>query len=259
MDRNLMQGLGLSKAHKNFDVTAMADLLEEAYLAGRRKPSKRAKQSFSPSNIGYGSGTCPRRWFYDFQGGVYRENEQDAMGIASMAYGTEAHERIQGLFETADLLIEKELELHHENPPIFGFVDLLINWQGEEVVGEIKTTLQESFVHKRNTMRPAGYHLLQVLIYMKVLGKNKGFLLYENKNNQQLITIPVEMTPENQRLVDDTFEWMKTVHENAQDENNLPQRPFSPKSPACKSCDYRKHCWKDNDGVVDLPALKVPK
>lgn len=258
MDRKLLQGLGLSKASKEFDVGALGDMLEEAYLAGRRKPSKRAKSSFSPSNIGYGSGTCPRRWFYDFNGGVYRQSEQDAMGIASMAYGTEAHERIQGLFETSGKLLDKEFELRNESPPIYGYVDLLVEWQGEEVVGEIKTTLQESFVHKRNTMKPAGYHLLQLLIYMKVLGKDKGFLLYENKNNQQLLAIPVEMNKENSRLVDDTFEWMKMVHDNAMN-GELPTRPYSPKSIPCKSCDYREHCWKDDDGVVDLPKLEVPK
>lgn len=257
-DRDLLAGLGLSKANKKFDIAGMAKVLEDAYLASRRKPSDRAKTSFAPSGIGYGSGQCARRWFYDFEGGVYRESDTDAVGIANMAYGTEAHERIQGLFEQADILIDKEIELRHEDPPIYGFVDLLVDWQGEPTVGEIKTTMQESFVHKRHNMKPAGYHLLQLLIYMKVLGRNRGFLLYENKNNQAMLIIAVEMTPENERLVEDTFEWMRMVYANWQ-EGKKPTRPFRPKSKECKSCDYFKHCWKDDEGVVDLPILEVPK
>lgn len=257
-DRELLAGLGLSQSNKKFDVRGMSQMLEDAYLAGRRKPSDRAKTSFAPSGIGYGSGQCPRRWFYDFEGGVERQSDADAMGVANMAYGTEAHERIQGLFKTADILIDAEFELRHEDPPIYGFVDLLVDWQDDEVVGEIKTTTQESFVHKRHSMKPAGYHLLQLLIYMKVLGKKKGFLLYENKNTQAILLIAVEMTPENERLIEDTFEWMRMVYANWQ-EGKKPTRPFRPKSKECKSCDYFKHCWQDDDGVVTLPPLEVPK
>src|SRR5690349_20906420 len=97
-----------SLSQQRFEVSRMAQMLEEAYLQSRREPNDRAKKSFAPSGIGYGAGTCPRRWFYDFTGGFLRVDDADAVGVANMAYGTEAHERIQGLFEKADLLIEAE-------------------------------------------------------------------------------------------------------------------------------------------------------
>ena len=259
MDRSLLEGLGLSKADKQFDITGMGKMLEDAYLATRRPPSDRAKKSFAPSSLGYGAGKCPRRWFYDFEGGVFRESDADALSVAGMAYGTEAHERIQSLFEASGILLEKELKLTHEDPPIYGFVDLVVDWQGQPTVGEIKTTSQESFTHKRFNKKPAGYQLLQLLIYMKVLGHDRGFLLYENKNTQAILIIAVEMTPQNQKLVDDTFEWMRMVYQNWKD-GQLPKRPFTRKSPACKSCDWATRCWDGPDnGVVDLPALEVPK
>lgn len=250
-------------ASKRFDVTKLADLLQTAYLAGRREPSDRQKKSFAPSGIGYGAGTCPRRWFYDFSGGIMRVEDTDAMAIASMAYGTEAHERIQKVFETAGILVEAERQIitidDPDLPPINGYVDLIINWQGEEVVGEIKTTMQESYVSKKAKSTPAGYHLLQVLIYMKVLGLNKGFILYENKNTQQLLVIPVTWNVANKKLIDDTFEWMHLVFNNWK-EGKLPKRPFrSEKSVVCKSCPFRKHCWEDAEGEVSLPVLEVPK
>jgi CRISPR/Cas system-associated exonuclease Cas4 (RecB family) len=248
----------------------MADLLEQAYLGSRREPNDRAKKSFAPSGIGYGAGTCPRRWFYDFSGGVMREEDTDAVGIANMAYGTEAHERIQGLFERSGILVEKEKKVVTDDmegmPPIFGFADLVVNWQGEEAVGEIKTTMQESYVSKASKGQPAGYHLLQVLIYMKVLGLNKGFLLYENKNMQSMLIIPVVWNEANKKLADDTFAWMNLVYDNFANQHmsdkvrGLPKRPFkSARSVVCKTCPFTTHCWQDEDGVVDLPTLEIPK
>lgn len=270
-------------AGQRFGVQKLADLLNDAILQGRREPSDRAKKSFSPSNIGYGSGTCPRRWFYDFSGGIVREEDTDALSIANMAYGTDAHSRLQKVFEDTGILVEEERPVStgklvenekgekwpvfsddDELPPVFGFADLIINWQGEEAVGEIKTTSQESYVSKQAKSAGAGYHLLQVLIYMKVLGLNKGFLLYENKNNQRLLLVPVVWNVANTKLVNDAFEWMDAVYKNwkanTSEQSTLPKRPFkSEKSAVCKTCPFRTHCWADSEGTVTLPTLEVPK
>jgi CRISPR/Cas system-associated exonuclease Cas4 (RecB family) len=264
---------------QRFDVVRLGEMLDEAYQKQGREPSDRAKKSFAPSGIGYGAGTCPRQWHYAFTGGVIREDKADSPGIANMAYGTDAHTRLQKVFEDAGVLVEAERPVStgtwaedeegvkrgvfsddDEYAPIFGFVDLIINWQGEEAVGEIKTTTQESFISKRSKNAPAGYHLLQVLIYMKVLKKDKGFLIYENKNNQQLLILPVTWNVANKKLADDAFDWMRAVYDNWK-AGSLPTRPFnSEKSPACKGCAFKTHCWSDeNDGTVTLPVLDVPK
>lgn len=261
--RNIVDLQKNTLASKRFDAQKLADLINAAYLDGGRKPSDRAKVSFAPSGVGYGAGTCPRRWFYDFTGGIMRQEDADAMSIANMDYGTEAHARLQKVFEKTGILVEAERKINtigsDEFPPILGYVDLVVNWQGEEAVGEIKTTSQESYVSKKAKSQGAGYHLLQVLIYMRVLGLNKGFLLYENKNTQQLLIIPVTWNVANTKLVDDTFEWMNKVYSNWQD-GTLPTRPFkSEKSVVCKTCPFAKKCWSDDDGVVDLPTLEVPK
>ena len=250
-------------AGQRFNVSKLADMLNDAYLQGRREPSDRAKKSFAPSGIGYGAGRCARRWYYDFEGGFLRVDDADPVGIANMAYGTEAHERIQGLFEKSGVLVEAEREINtigsEEFPPIRGFVDLIIKWQGEETVGEIKTTSQESYVSKKAKSQGAGYHLVQVLIYMKVLGLNKGFLLYENKNTQNLLIVPVTWNVANKKLIDDTFEWMNKVYKAWQD-GNKPTRPFrSEKSVVCKTCPFVNFCWNDPDeGSIKIEALEVP-
>ena len=267
-------------AMKRFDVAKLGELLDEAYQKQGRKPSDRVKKSFAPSGVGYGSGTCPRQWFYSFTGGIMRDEAADSPGVANMSYGTDAHARLQQVFEDAGILVEAERPISSgdvkylededrwiplfsdddEYAPIFGFADLIIKWQGEECVGEIKTTTQESFISKRSKNTPAGYHLLQVLIYMKMLGLNKGFIIYENKNNQQLLILPVTWNVANEKLANDALEWMRKVHDNWKS-GQLPTRPFnSDRSPACKSCPFTKHCWEDsNDGTVTLPVLEVPK
>lgn len=251
-------------AGRRFDVQKLADLINEGYLKSKREPSDRAKKSFAPSGIGYGSGKCPRQWFYSFTGGVIREDDPDAVGIANMAYGTDAHTRLQKVFEDTGILVEAERKVvtdgRPDMPPIFGFADLVINWQGEEAVGEIKTTGQESYVSKKAKSTGAGYHLLQVLIYMRVLGLNKGFLIYENKNTQQLLIVPVTWNVANTKLVDDAFEWMNKVYKSWQD-GEKPKRPFkSSNSVVCKTCPFRTHCWEDEEvGSVTLPTLEVPQ
>lgn len=258
--REIVETEKLTLAQKRFDVAKLAGILDEGYQRKfGRDASDRQKKSFAPSGVGYGSGTCPRQWFYAFTGGVVREDDTDTAGLANMAYGTDAHARLQAVFNESGILVEEERKVISEDPPIFGYADLVIDWQGEEVVGEIKTTRSESYVSKKAKNQPAGYHLLQVLIYMKVLGLNKGFLLYENKNDQNLLLLPVTWNVANTKLIDDTFEWMRKVYANWQ-AGTKPKRPFrSEKSPACKSCPFTQHCWNDEeDGTVALPVLEVP-
>lgn len=246
-----------SLGQKRFNAQGLADLLEKTYLDQRREPGDYARRGFTPSSLGYKAGRCPRRWFYDFSGGVVREEDMDVISVANMAYGTQAHERLQELFEQSGILVEAERKIAIEYPPINGFVDLIVNWEGDEAVGEIKTTMQESFVSKQAKNKPAGYHLLQLLIYMKALGITKGFLLYENKNMQNLLIIPVNWNAVNEQIANETWEWMETVYD-AFKEGQLPKRPFKKSGTVCANCPFQKHCWDDETGVVDLPLLSVP-
>lgn len=256
----------LSKA---FDTEEMAALLEKASKEGGRKSRFTKKKSFAPSGIGYGSGTCPRYWYYAFNGAEFNYDDTTARQRANMDSGTAAGERIAKLFKDAGILNAAEVEVKHDDPPIYGFMDLAVTWQGEEMIGEVKTTKQETFNMRQSTMKAPGYQLIQLLIYMRVFNKEKGFFVIENKNTHELLILPVKMTEENAALVDRVFEWMRQVKKNA-DEGELPKRPFTKASLPCKSCPVRETCWegykrgsvngKDpNPGTVDLPPLEIPK
>lgn len=240
-----------------FDVPKMADMLEAAYLSSQKERKAFKRKTFPPSGVGYGSGVCPRRWWYAFEGEVDPVDDVDVLGQANMDYGSEAGDRIASLFEKADLLVEAERLAQTKNPPIKGYIDIVAEWRGKKTIGEVKTTKQEAFTLLKASGIPRGYQLIQLLIYMKIEEADQGFMLYENKNTGEILIMPVFMTNENKRIVDEAFEWFQLVWDNKE----LPVRPFAKSSFECRYCPFKKHCWevKDDTGTVELPVLEVPE
>jgi CRISPR/Cas system-associated exonuclease Cas4 (RecB family) len=223
-----------------------------------RKDSFKTKKSFSPSGVGYGSGTCPRYWFLAFSGVEFVE-QTDALGILNMENGSYVHERLQKMLTDSDLEVSLEDEILNEYPPIRGFADIIVKWKGMDVIGEIKSAKDEVYAIRKVTMQGLPYHVLQLLIYMKVKELTEGFLWYENKNTQEFIIIPVHMNARNTKIVNDAFSWMEKVWDNFQ-AGTLPERPFTKSSSSCKFCPVRNECWNVQPiGEVELPALVVKK
>jgi CRISPR/Cas system-associated exonuclease Cas4 (RecB family) len=259
MTREIIQSLKFRKQPDDFNANELADMLEKAYLMQRRQDKITQKKTFSPSTIGYGHGRCPRYWFLAFTGGMFIDSV-DALGIANMANGTQAHERIESLFDALGIRLGNEIEITMTDPPIRGYADVEIDWKGKEVIGEVKTTRQESFLVRKATMKPSANHLFQILIYMKARDRKNGFLLYENKNTQEFLIIPVEMTEKNEEIIDNALEWMRTVYK-AYSDGIAPNRKFTKKSVICKGCPFTEWCWSDNSPKesIDIPAMEVPK
>jgi CRISPR/Cas system-associated exonuclease Cas4 (RecB family) len=258
MSNELVKAARLGKKPKDFSLPRLLDVIGEAYVNSRPKERYSKKTSFSPSSVGYGPGTCPRYWYLAFEGGNFVDTF-DGLSIANMANGTLAHQRIEKLFEDSGTLIEAERELLYADPPIRGFADVILEFEGEKIVGEFKTTRQESYVHREATNKPIDYHKVQVLMYMKILEFKHGFLLYENKNTQELFLIPIEMDEENTEYTEYIFTWLREVRKLWEDQT-LPKRKFTQKSKACKACSLFTVCWKETeDGKIDYLPLEVRK
>jgi CRISPR/Cas system-associated exonuclease Cas4 (RecB family) len=258
--RDIIQGLRFRKQPEGFDANELAALLEESYMKQRRPDKHTQKKTFSPSTIGYGHGTCPRYWFLAFTGGHYVDTV-DALGIANMANGTQAHERIEKLFDDSGIRLGNEIEVTMADPPIRGYADVEVDWKGEPVIGEIKTTRQEAFLVRQATMKPSPNHLFQILIYMRARDRKYGFLLYENKNSQEFLIIPIEMTPHNEKILDAALDWMRTVYKSYED-NEAPVRPWKKPVKICQACPFNEWCWNDEtspEGVAEIPRMEVPK
>lgn len=246
------------KKNEPLDRLAIADIIVNGFIAKRRESKDTTKVTFSPSSIGGYHGICPRYWVQAFNG-AYFDEKNDALSVNVMSFGSYAHETIQGILEDAGILVEAETEIKLEDPPIRGYIDAIVNWQGEHVVAEIKTTRSEAFQFRELSGKPSAQHLLQLLIYLKATGLRRGFLLYMNKNDQRIVVIPVELDETNEAIIEKAFEWMRKVRATWE-AGDLPKRPFRKKdNKTCNSCPLQDMCWAGPEGDVKIAKMEVPQ
>jgi CRISPR/Cas system-associated exonuclease Cas4 (RecB family) len=267
-----------SDAQKNISTedTSFIDGLVEKIQSGymtKTKPRFSKKTNFSASALTYGAGECPRYWFLAFDGQVHHDNS-DAYGVANRTNGTLGHERIQEAIKDAELLADDmeldplprkynkqthpamEFRVKTEDPPLDGYGDVMLKLNGERVVGEIKTMPNDGFEYKKASRKPKWAHLMQLLIYMKVWKIGKGVIIYENKNNHELLTLPVVVNDHYRRWVDQAFDWMREVYESWK-KQELPQKPYRSNSKICKVCPIQKACAEAEAGVVKIKPLEL--
>jgi CRISPR/Cas system-associated exonuclease Cas4 (RecB family) len=261
MARDLIANLKFQKMTDpdGFDPLAFAKMMEEAYLNEKRPNEFTQKKTFSPSTVGYGHGNCPRYWFLAFSGNEF-ENETDAMGVANMANGTYVHDRVQKIMAKTPVFKANETEVTNDDPPIRGFADTFIEWNGKEVVIEIKSAKDEIFAIRQAEMAGLPYHKTQLLTYMKIRGAEQGAFYYENKNDQSFLIIPINMNEKNKALVDGVWDWMREVY-SAYKAETLPERTFTKSTWACKGCPVKKICWEDKKdlGEIRIEPLVLEK
>ena len=254
--KSIVRNLPFRKSHGDLDIPALTEIIEDAYQSYNTSEFV-TKTTFSPSTVGYGHGRCPRYWFIAFEGAIFDKNS-DPQSIANMLNGTLAHDRLGELFNRSSLdIVEIEQEIVTEDPPVRGFIDVVVNRSGEEVVGEIKTTRNVIFMHRQAKMKPAPYHIAQVLLYMWAKDVSMGFVLYENKDSHEILIIPVKREDHEEEL-QELLSWMRKVYQAHQD-GELPTRPHkSKRSKECKGCPVRNTCWDEMEsGVRDIETLPV--
>lgn len=245
-----------------FNVEGLIEKIQEGYTSSRTSKHQQ-KKSFAPSTIAYGHGECPRYWYLAFEGQTFEDNA-DAYAVANMTSGTLSHDRIQKalmdsgiakIYEDDNGNKTTEFKITESDPPIFGYGDGMIEWDGEEVVIEIKTSPSEGFEYRKNHGKPKTGHVIQLLIYMKILKKSKGILIYENKNNHELLVFPIQVNKEYIRWVDQAFDWMREVRQAWKDKN-LPEKNYRSNAKVCKSCPIQKACAEAGKGDIKIKSLE---
>lgn len=252
MAKNFLKQVLDKQSEDGFNTKAFIEKVESGYLANR-EPKFTTKKTFSPSSLVYGNGACPRYWFLAFSGAEFVDSA-DAYAVANMSSGTMSHERIQKAIEDAGIMVEKEKRIIAEDPPIFGFADAIVQWGEDQPVVEIKTMREESFSYRKHA-KPPSYHLMQLIIYMKVLGKASGILLYENKNSHELHAIPVSVNDHYKEWADYAFEWMKIVRRQWES-GEIPKKPYRSNSKVCKTCPIAAACAAAETGKIKLDPLE---
>jgi len=258
MAKNIIGNLKFQKpVEGGFDHNEFAKEIEQSYLKQRRNNAEQKKTTFSPSTVGYGHGNCPRYWYIAFTGAEFNDTFT-AQGIANMENGTAAHDRIQKILKGTGRLKNVEVEVTYDDPPIRGFVDAVLEWEGTPVVAEIKTAKQEVYAIRQASMKPSSNHLLQLLIYMKILKVAQGVFIYENKNDQELCFIPVQVNERNIKIIEDLFAWLREVRA-AYENETLPEKVSTKSTPMCKNCPVKDTCWnKLDDGLIRIEKYIPP-
>ena len=139
-------------------------------------------------------------------------------------------------------------------------LDVVMDWNGNEVVAEIKTAKEEVYAIRQSSMKPSGNHLLQLLMYMKIRKASHGVFIYENKNTQELCLIPIHVNDKYIKIIDELFDWLREVRA-AYDNETLPKRVGTKSTPMCKNCPVKAVCWEDKEdaGIVEIRKYEPPK
>lgn len=258
--RNIVQNLRFGKPKPGFDMDKLAEAINAGYLADARAPKVTQKKSFSPSSIGgnYSGALCPRRWVLAFRGESMWNDEVDAIGMATMKNGTASHDRIQKALEKSGILVEAEREIWYEDPPIHGFIDAIVEIDGIPAVVEIKTTREEAFRARQANMTAMPQHMYQILLYLKLTGIKSGVLLYENRNDLSMVAIRVDLTEENEKIIDEALDWMREVWQAYKDDK-LPNCGFRKDSKVCKGCPFYQSCYDEGEGDIRIGRMDVHK
>ena len=251
------------------DKQALIDKINSGYII-KRGPKHQTKKTFAPSTLTWSHGECARYWYLAFEGNVF-ENSDTPYGVANMTSGTMSHDRIQAammdsgiakkfideaeLEKTGKEVYTTEFKVVNSDPPIFGWGDAMLLIDGEEVVGEIKTMNNEAFEYRKLHKKPKAGHLIQLLIYMKVLKKSKGVLIYENKNNHELLVLPIEVNDYYIKWVDQAFDWMRDVRKAWKDKT-IPVKNYRSNSKICKTCPLQKACASADPGTMKIKSLE---
>lgn len=244
---------------EGFSSQKVIDALEKGYLSQKREDKWTQKKSFAPSSFAYGKGVCPRYWYLAFDGNEFVETN-DAWSIPIMGHGTTAGARIADAFRGAGVLVADEVEVTMKDPPIRGFIDVIVRIGTDVVIGEIKTTSEDIWRAKQVSMKPSAAHLLQILTYLKATGKKKGFLLYENRNTLQVLIMEINFDEKNEQILENALEWMREVY-RAWEEQTLPKRPYRSQTvKVCQECPLNKVCWEETpEGVIKIEKMEVPQ
>jgi CRISPR/Cas system-associated exonuclease Cas4 (RecB family) len=272
MSKNLLKEIMLKKTsikqkEVDFDLTGLVDIIKSGYTKPLI-PKQTIKYSFAPSSLAYGHGKCPRYWYFAFEGSMFEDNT-DAQGAANRSNGTFSHIRIQNALiesgitkifqkensKTKEIENTTEFDIKNENPPIYGHGDGIINWNGKEVIIEIKTAPSEVFEYRKLNKKAKKDHIIQLLIYMKILKHKHGIIIYENKNNHELLPIAIYADDYYRKWTDNAFNWMINVRASWM-KNELPIKNYRSNSKICKQCPVKKICDQKGSGVVKIASME---
>ena len=136
---------------------------------------------FYPSMLG---NLCDRNLYFAYHGQL-PDQIIEAKTTRIFDAGSSLEVRMQKYFERTGIFLAAEQTVKLENPPISGRYDFLLRHEEyERVLLELKSINDAGFAALIEAPKPE--HIVQLQIYLNLVGMENGILLYENKNDQKL-------------------------------------------------------------------------
>jgi len=217
-----------------------SDLIQKIDLSFVSRNDKQFKKvgGFHPSY----TNQCARYWYYLFEG-IEMETSFSPQTYRIFDNGHAVHERIYSYFRDMGILVAEEIPVTHDDPPIEGTADGIIDFYGNKLI-ELKSISNEGFEYRRIYKKPKDDHFRQAQIYMRCLDLDQAFVIYENKNNQQILPILIDR---DDAFIDKLFNKYRKFYKNFT-EGTIPDQPYKMTSKNCSNCDLYSHCWSGVNG-----------
>ena len=150
-----------------------------------------AKQRFYPSMLG---NPCDRYLYYAYHGGLSNQ-EVNPQLQRIFDTGGSLEQRMEKYLRKAGLFLAAEQTLKFETPPISGRYDFLIRYKdADRAIVELKSINAKGFDLLIDSPKPD--HVIQLQIYLNIIGLDNGIVVYENKNDQELKAFKVQKSIE---------------------------------------------------------------
>lgn len=170
--------------------------------------------------------------------------------------GNAIHEKWQRLFIRAGYSKADELDVTQFNKKYkISFTPDVIcsipEFYDGQMIGEIKSV--NTYQFQKMIRHPSAYKQMQW--YMYLTGIKKGFVLSEDKNNQNFKVEVYDYDDEIVRHFIDRAEEIKFYYKQFMKEKKMVQRPSNAKKPDCKrcaNCAMRDACWNIGAGRVPI-------
>lgn len=212
----------------------LKELIEKYYQEQR---DEREQVKFYISD----AGKCPRQIFFKFKKAP--KEEMDPRILRIFERGDMIHEKLVRTLRSLGVLECAEIPVR-PNEDISGRADAIVKIEGETYLVDFKSI--NSYALK-NMKEPKEEHVLQVQLYLHFFKLEKGILLYEGKDDSNLVEFFIDYNKEMAEKAVADFDRLKLNIE----QNLIPKQLADyPDNWQCSYCQFREICEITGPGNV---------
>jgi len=202
-----------------------------------RKRKKKEITSWHISKIG----SCMRGTYLE-RLGVKPNKEIDDRTLRVFDLGNKVEDWVVDLISSQDgVKIETQTRVEDKKLGVSGYSDVIIKYKGDRVLYEIKSKNSRAFSWMDKKGEGANrHHEYQTWMYLRLLGIEKGNIIYISKDDMRVLEYPVLLS--NESLEQEVMSWLNSMNKAWKSKDisllDLPEKD----SWQAKYCRFHKTC-----------------